>query len=124
MPKQADYTQAPASLQRRSQRLLLRVPIELRRTSSAGKTVTEKTTTLAVNAHGALILLKSPVSDREQLALTNGRTGEEHTCRVVYVGPTEAGKTQVGIEFVKPAPQAWGIVFPPEDWVDPEEGKR
>lgn len=120
MPKQADLTQSTASLQRRSQRLLLRVPIVLRRTSPAGKSVVEKTSTLAVNAHGALILLTPPVADGEMLALKNALTNEEHQCHVVYVGLTDSGKRQVGVEFLKPAPQAWGIVFPPEDWIDPE----
>lgn len=119
MAQQVEHPRA-TSLQRRSQRLLLRVPIEVRRILPDGKAVTEKTSTLAVNAHGALILLTPPVSDSEQLAIKNVRTQEEHRCRVVYVGPLEGGKSQVGIEFVKPAPQAWGIVFPPEDWTDPE----
>jgi hypothetical protein len=120
MPKQADSAQTTASLQRRSQRLLLRVPIELRR-ASAGKSVIERTSTLAVNAHGALILLTPPVEDGEMLALKNASAREEHQCHVVYVGPTESGKTQVGIEFLTPAPHAWGIVFPPENWTDPDK---
>jgi hypothetical protein len=119
MPKQADFAQPTASLQRRSQRLLLRVPIELRR-ASAGKSVIERTFTLAVNAHGALILLTPPVEDGELLAFKNTRTREEHQCHVVYVGPTESGRTQVGIEFLTPTPHAWGIVFPPDDWIDPD----
>lgn len=119
MAPQVEHPRATA-LQRRSQRLLLRVPIEVRRILPNGQAATENTFTLAVNAHGALILLAPPVSDREQLAIKNVRTQEEHRCRVVYVGPLESGKNQVGIEFITPAPQAWGIVFPPEDWTDPE----
>jgi hypothetical protein len=106
----------PISLQRRSQRLLLRVPIEVRRTSAAGQHITEETGTLAINAHGALINLKAPVSESDKLVVKNLKTGEEQPCRIVYVGPTEVGSTQVGIEFVQPSPQMWGIAFPPQDW--------
>jgi len=34
----------------------------------------------------------------------------------VYLGPMEGLTMQVGIEFVRPAPQIWGVVFPPDDW--------
>ncbi len=74
------------------------------------------TETLAVNAHGALILLKPPVEEGEQLLMQNIRTGEAEVCRVVYTGQMEGGRLQVGVEFVRPAPHFWPVIFPPEDW--------
>jgi hypothetical protein len=52
---------------------------------------------LAVNAHGALILLTPPVEENEQLSLKNKKTGEAQQCRVVYLGSTESGRIQAGV---------------------------
>jgi len=104
--------------QRRSQRLLLRVPVQAERHLKGGQPKNEDTETLAVNAHGALILLVPPVEEDGQLSLTNKKTGETQACKVVYVGPVESGKIQVGVEFLQPSPQFWRIVFPPEDWAN------
>jgi hypothetical protein len=102
--------------QRRSQRLLLRVLVLAERRSNGGVSKQEDTETLAVNAHGALILLTPPVEENEQLSLKNKKTGEEQQCRVVYLGTTETGRIQAGVEFLTPSPKFWRIVFPPEDW--------
>jgi hypothetical protein len=45
-------------------------------------------------------------------------------CKVVYLGSTESGKVQVGVEFLQPAPQFWRIVFPPEDWASSTKETR
>ena len=102
--------------ERRSQRLLLRIAIQTRRQSLAGKPITEATETLAVNAHGALIRLTAPVIEGEEIVIRNERTQEEQICRVVYIGPAEGARVQAGIEFLHPTPQLWGIIFPPDDW--------
>jgi hypothetical protein len=115
MPKTEVITNKKIA-QRRSQRLLLRVQVLVERQSAGGQSKSEDTETLAVNAHGALILLTPPVGEGGQLSLTNKRTGEVQTCKIVYLGPVEAGKIQVGVEFMQPSPQFWRIVFPPEDW--------
>jgi hypothetical protein len=110
--------------QRRSQRLLLRVYVQAERRVNGGQPKNEDTETLAVNAHGALILLAPPVEDGGQLTLLNKRTGETQTCKVVYLGPVESGKIQVGVEFTEPSPQFWRIVFPPEDWASSTKETR
>jgi hypothetical protein len=102
--------------QRRSQRLLLRVHVVAERRAGQPSTKSEPTETLAVNAHGALILLAPPVEDTEQILIKNARTNEQQLCRVVYQGLTEAGRLQVGVEFLTPAPNFWRVSFPPEDW--------
>jgi hypothetical protein len=38
----------------------------------------------------------------------------------VYLGNSQGGKIQMGVEFVKPSPRFWQIDFPPDDWVVPE----
>jgi hypothetical protein len=112
---QSDPTTGKRVSGRRSQRLLLRVPVEAQRKQGSDSTP-ENTETLAVNAHGALILLVPPVEEGDRVSLKNKMTGEEQLCSVVYLGLIEAGRLQVGIEFTQPSPQFWQVVFPPEDW--------
>jgi len=101
---------------RRSQRLLLRVPVQARRKVKGADVPPDDTETLAVNAHGALVLLIPPAEEGEHLLLQNLMTKEEQICRVVYLGQTEGRRLQVGVEFISPAPHFWPVVFPPEDW--------
>ena len=117
MKPQQDSPQVSTPLQRRSRRLLLRVAVEVQRTAQNGNIFVEQSATLALNAHGALIVLKPPVVDGEQLVVKNIKTGESQACRVVYLGDDGTDGIQVGIEFLQPSPQMWGIVFPPDDWV-------
>jgi len=81
------------------------------------KMAREQTHTSVVNAHGALILLELPVRPGQTVILQNPETSEEQSCRVVRVNRAPEGKTEVAIEFLKPAPKFWRVAFPPEDWI-------
>ena len=111
----------PDVTRRRSQRVILSLRVIVR-TEDGPKATSfeEETHTLIVNAHGALIALKSKVAKGQKLRLTNRATKAEQVCRVANLGPTSEGKAQIGIEFLKPSPDFWQISFPPEDWVVPE----
>jgi hypothetical protein len=110
--------------QRRSQRLLLRVHIVAHRRAGQPDSKPEPTETLAVNAHGALILLTPPVEEIEQILIKNPSTNEEQLCRVVYQGLMEADRLQVGLEFTSPSPNFWRVSFPPEDWASYSKDTR
>jgi hypothetical protein len=99
---------------RRSRRVILSVPITVSCETPPG-VFTEKTQTLVVNAHGALITLAAKVTQGQTL-LINNHSSEPRPCHVVYVGPAAQGRAQLGIEFNEPAPNFWHITFPPEDW--------
>ncbi len=98
------------SKQRRGHRLTLSAPITV---SGEFRQVpfTEKTQTLSVNSHGALIALSAPVSVDQALYIRNEH-GEQQACRVVYLVRTAEGQTQVGVEFIEPSPHFWHINFP------------
>ena len=108
-------TSGPDSNRRRSQRVILSVPVTV---SGQGPKApfSEETKTLVVNAHGALVTLAAKVSQGQQLELKSVTNPESQSCKVVYVGPTVQGQTQVGVEFLKPAPHFWHVAFPPENW--------
>lgn len=105
---------------RRSMRVLLSVPILV-----SGKTVqkqdfAEETRTLVVNAHGALISLKTVLVAGQKVTLEHKASQERLECRVVYASKPQGGWAQAGIEFLAPSPFFWHIDFPPDDWVSCE----
>jgi hypothetical protein len=69
---------------RRSQRLILRVPVVAYQAQSPGQSLSEETYTLVISAHGALINLENKISPYESVLLKHAISGEEQECRVVY----------------------------------------
>src|SRR5579862_8962001 len=115
MKQQQENPGTPTPIQRRSRRLLLRVAVEVTRKAPNGESYVEQSATLAINAHGALIVVKPPVAEGDQFIIKNVKTTESQPCRVVYLGDQTPDGLQVGIEFLQPSPQMWAIVFPPDD---------
>lgn len=102
---------------RRSQRILLQIPILVRAQFEDGLPIKEDTTTIEVNAHGGLIALAMKVRAGQKLVLRNWATAEEQECRVVHVREIPDGKTQVGVAFPYAMPRFWHVQFPPPDWM-------
>jgi len=98
---------------RRSSRVLLNVPVLVHGTRQDGSVFKEKAHTLVVNEHGALLVMAETVGMGQEVELTNQHTHIKRAFRVVYLGPTHGGKTQVGVEFLKPEPSFWLVKFPP-----------
>jgi PilZ domain-containing protein len=105
-----------AVARRRSQRVLMQVSVRIRGEDSLGKPVEEETETLAINAHGALVLLKARLTSGSKVFLQHKRTQEEQECHVAFLGPVRSGKAEIGLEFSAPRPSFWRVAFPPEDW--------
>jgi hypothetical protein len=103
-------------VRRRSQRVLMQVRVLITGDDAAHKTFEEEGETLAINAHGAMILLRTRLTSGSTVKLKNQRTTEEQECHVVFLGPVRAGKCEVGLEFSAPRPTFWRVAFPPEDW--------
>jgi len=112
---------ASGAERRRSERVFLQIDIFVQGVSSDGHAYRDKTRTLAVNAHGALIHLAEDVHPDDTVTLTNAFTNAQQQCRVVYAKPMSGNVRAVGVEFLKPAPKFWGIDFPPADWKPFEE---
>jgi hypothetical protein len=121
MPNVGPIPVGPEASRRRSQRVFLSVRVIVRSEDAPKNSAfEEETQTMVVNAHGALILLRAKVIKGQKIRVVHRATKAEQACRVASLGPTTEGKTQVGIEFLKPSPDFWQISFPPEDWVVPE----
>jgi hypothetical protein len=100
---------------RRSKRLALSVPVIVYGRLRDKSTLHEKTRTLLGSAHGGMLALSAPVQRGQTILLVNEATREEQECHVVYVGSRKRGKAEVGIAFLRPAPNFWQVSFPPVD---------
>lgn len=106
---------------RKTQRVLVRVPVRV----SVQRTPAphfEETHTLALNAHGALILLSASVGKGQRLELLNIAAGDRAECIVAYLGHRQGDRIEVGVEFSLPNANFWHVAFPPKDWTQPISG--
>jgi hypothetical protein len=102
--------------QRRALRVLMRVRIRVSNHGTDASKFDEQTHTLAVNAHGASILLSASVKNGQRINLVNEATGDKAECMIAYVGQRHEGRMEVGVCFVVPNPKFWHVTFPPHDW--------
>lgn len=103
---------------RRSSRVTLRVALKIYEPETNKRFLVEEAYALKVSLWGGLIALRAAVNPNQQLVTVNRATGETADSRIVYVGPMVSGGSQlrlVAIEFLRPSPAFWGVVFPKID---------
>jgi hypothetical protein len=111
--------------QRRSQRILLAVPLLVTGHHPDGTAFVEHASTLIVNAGGGLLAMKELVSVAQTLSLKNITTNAEISCAVVNVQRQANGVQEVGVEFRGDDQNFWRVNFPPADWTSRSpEAKR
>ena len=113
---QVPNTSTPTGARRRSQRVLVQVPVRIRGKNPQGVDFEEFTETLAINAHGALVLLTARLTSGAVVHMRHNKTEEEQECHVAFLGPVRSSKGEIGLEFTAPRPTFWRVAFPPEDW--------
>src|SRR5215813_1250771 len=101
---------------RRSERVMLQIPIVVTTKTVDGEKLREETQTLVVNAHGGLMKLSMEVLNGQPIVLKNPRSGVEAPARVVRIENPPGGYTAVAFEFDEPFPKFWPVAFPPGDW--------
>jgi PilZ domain len=105
-----------ADNRRRSQRVLMKIPVRVAGQTGAGLPFEEETHTLSISGHGALIVVAAPVYRGQRFTLSNVQTKAALECIVVHVDKFPGEQTQVGVEFMLPNPSFWHVAFPPKDW--------
>ena len=105
-----------AANRRRSQRVLMKIPVRVSGQTGPGSLFEEETHTLAISAHGALIAVSEKVKRGQRLSLSNVQTRAALECVVAHIGKREGEHIQVGVEFMLPNPIFWHVAFPPKDW--------
>ena len=114
---------------RRSRRVRFEMPVDIYVCRENAEPAFEVGKTVTVSAHGALLVLSTPIALGDKLRLINPRTRAEIECyarRFAMRYPT--GVNQVGVEFLAASPKFWDVESPPLDWdpawVPPSERKR
>jgi hypothetical protein len=101
---------------RRSERVLLDVPLIVRSAASDKQPFSEETFTLTVSAHGALVVLGARVELGQKVILHKMKTSDEREATIAFLGPPYAGLSTVGLQFASPSPDFWPVKTPPADW--------
>jgi len=98
---------------RRSERVLLRIPIEVKGIDEGGKAFKEVSTTLVINRGGARISLKRTLRVDARITITNLQTQISCPFRVVgMAGHTHGEGPECRVECLKEELNLWGIIFP------------
>jgi PilZ domain-containing protein len=105
-----------ANNRRRSQRVLMKIPVRVSLQAGNAALSEEETHTLAVSAHGALLAVSAPLYRGQRLTLLNPQTKDSLECVVAHIDRFPDEQVKVGIEFLLPNPTFWHVAFPPKDW--------
>jgi len=103
---------------RRSSRISITIPLELRGENPDGTETRAAATTKYVNKHGALLLTEQFYPADSDVTIYIPHFEREQLCRVVWVSEREdkAGLYSLGIAL-QDAENFWGVQFPPDDWI-------
>ena len=100
----------PYEERRRSQRVMLRVPVTLH---VSGLEKPLHAMTLVVNNHGALVLVGEAIPAATPLTIQNEQTSHRATAHVVRAAQITAEGALVPVEFEEEQPGFWSVYFPP-----------
>lgn len=105
---------------RRSQRVMLRVPVRAHLTAQ-GKPLIIEAHTLVVNSHGAMLCLAQNLEVNTRMEVEHKGTKERRWGRVTRQPQASPEGYLVPVEFDDPSGDFWHVSFPPADW-KPLEG--
>jgi hypothetical protein len=105
----------PAEERRRSQRVIIQVPVTLE-LMAGGSKVTVKAKTASVNDQGAMLICPKNFPVDTKLELVNERTSQKQSCRVTRTASENQQGYLIPVAFAASAPGFWQICFPPPGW--------
>jgi hypothetical protein len=113
LSEQVMSTQAPILEHRRGERVLIRVPVEVRIPVPGATAQVQQTETTVVSRHGALIRLNAPPQLGSTLEIINKFTQQSEQFRVAWISEDrhEDGH-DTGVEMLAVHNDFWGIQFP------------
>lgn len=98
-----------AEERRRSQRVLVRMPVIIH--VAGGKVLPGNTHT--VSAGGAMVILKEGIGEGTKVTVENPATKAKVEGKVIRPPQMNQEGSLVPVEFVTPSPTFWNIFFPP-----------
>jgi hypothetical protein len=109
---------------RRSDRLMLTIPLIVQGTDANGSSFKEDARTITLNRHGARIQVSRPLRSGQTIKLTNLVGRREAEFRVVGpITPITPQGGEWGVECLDPKENIWGIQFPPASEEESAESK-
>jgi hypothetical protein len=109
---------------RRSDRLMLTIPLIVQGTDAKGSSFKEDARTITLNRHGARIQISRPLRSGQTIMLTNLVGRREAEFRVVGpIAPITREGGEWGVECLDPKENIWGIQFPPASEEEGAESK-
>jgi hypothetical protein len=98
---------------RHSDRVLLKIPLEVAGTNAEGESFTERTETLVIGRSGAFFYLQNSLRAGDQITITNLQTKQSCPFRAVNSKQDVArGVRAWGVECLEPERNFWQICFP------------
>lgn len=105
---------SPTFRRRRSQRVAATLPVFVRWISSEGFHVTALGKSKVFNAHGGLLLVRSPMTIPPEVELVGPNREEILPARVVARGEfSPIAPMHLAVEFDIPSETFWGVPIPP-----------
>jgi hypothetical protein len=96
---------------RRTVRLPLQIPLTVRCRLPEGEMIDLKACTYIVSAHGALLLMDTPLIRGQNVRVINEMTSESAECHVTSLRE-KRDRRFVGVSFTAPNVDFWHIIFP------------
>jgi hypothetical protein len=117
-PERTSHTLPPRA-PRRSERVILRIPLQLSARMPDGRRICIEVNTLIVNAHGGLMDMGMEMEPGQRIMLSNYRSPDLVTATVLRIEKSEDGRSSVAFEFEFPVQDFWPVTFPPDDlsWI-------
>ena len=110
------HSQPKKTDMRRSERVMLTVPVMVTASAVDGHEIQELAQTAIVNAHGGLFRSTVEFLVAQPLVLTNLNTNLKESARVVHAEMLANGEFGVAFEFDNAAPEFWQVEHAPDDW--------
>jgi hypothetical protein len=99
--------------QRRTDRVMIRMPVRISAVDVSGEKFTEQGHTLTINRHGATIALNRKLTPGLHLKLCPITSKKESSALVMGQLGGQSNIYVYGIALLEPNPNLWGIQFPP-----------
>ncbi len=113
LPSKLDFLH-PEKDRRRSQRVLIVIPVLMSWTNKDGVRIKEEAQTEVISRHGAMVRVKGSMMMGSDVELTRPQVHQSTKAKVVWVGKPDAeGFVRVGLELTIPTPEFWGVYLPP-----------
>jgi hypothetical protein len=101
---------------RRSERVVLRIAVNVFAENEQRQQIRVKAETQVVNAHGGLMRMREHLHVGQSFLLSNPSNYQDMTCRVVRIDEDGLEFYNVAFEFDRPTSHFWPVTFPPADW--------